>query len=546
MKKRIIAISCLSIAILLILLSSEKFPNIALNQSIKENADTERVYADSSNFSFEHLVQASEDLKKTLIENGYQVADGSYKYSNLEGCKGAIEKFDTCRGANSDTTYGHFIVPRGPGEPDSSVNFYSSNESRVWRMRLDEAIVLLAINPPEARYFTYGLFLYSISTERLKELTGRNYTNPNDSFKDRFIVWSSYGTPLNDDVIKASNPADPYNSATVVVVTANKELGSKLRLLLNDKILPAYGIHRDIVNTLSIPADDFKLGYEKNSDEFRIINKVAHPKDMKRAQEYFNNPPAVLLRIWPPINATITKFEWQDLPQRRTGTNEDYLTGALNALAIAVRNKYQNDLRIGRNMAPIRRFVHPTINECLLEKDGCVGGNPDQIYTHSPAAILTKGKDDFIIAVGVNHVMAGKAKYMSVTVGNAKWEFSIGAIGDEKLNGTAEQYLAYIPKKHPGRDMLVNNVGKFYAYKISRACNNEANCFEVPENSIFCEDSNGNLEECENVEARIPGIDINDSLRIIERAYKDPKGAIGPSLKETLPPKFILFTQNEK
>ena len=497
---------------------------------------------DSSNVSFEHLVRVSEDLKNILIENGYQVADGSYHFFKIEECKRIIEKWGTCWGSNPDSPYGMFLVPKGPGEPDSSVKLESTNRSPRWRMRPDEAIVLLGITPPEAKYFSYDLLLYSISTKRLKELTGRDYINPLDFIKDRFLIYVSYGAPLNDDLIKTSDPVSPFNSATVVIVTANKELDSKLRQLLNDKILPKHGINDDIVNTLSIPADTFKLGYEKNSDEFMMLNRVVHPKDMKQAQEYFENPPAIILRIVPQINTTITKFEWQqDLLKRETGTNEDYLADALETLTNAVLNKHQSNSRISRNWTYVMRWVHPLARGCLLLESGCTGGNPDQTYTFSPTTILTKDKDDFIIVLGVNHVRTGKAKYMSITIRNEKWQFNIDAIGEDKLKGTAEQYLAYIPEKHPGREMLVNNIDKFYAYKISRVCNNETNCYEVPENSLFYEDSNGNFVECEGIEKGILGINIDDDVRIVGRTYRDPQGTTGPSLQEMLPPKFVRF-----
>ena len=77
-----------------------------------------------------------------------------------------------------------------------------------------------------------------------------------------------------------------------------------------------------------------------------------------------------------------------------------------------------------------------------------------------------------------------------------------------------------------------SHIDKFYVYKISRVCNNETNCFEIPENSLFCIDNNGDWVECEGIKRKIPGINIDEVLRIVERNYKDPKGI----MKNSNPP----------
>lgn len=492
-----------------------------------------------SPIDFEVLKNVKSELKNYFQSNNYWAEDGFFYYFFKEYCLYAIRDTGSCSGNNPDTPYGIYLVKRAPGEYATSTIpmapeilqdlglSQQDNWESMWRMRSDEAIVMIALTPPESTYYSYLPYLYS------RPQSGES-TSVSPKVNGRLLYYAAMDSPLNNDNINISE--SKFNSPIVTILTADKTLDKKIIDQLKI-ILPKYGISTAIINTHVVPTDIVKTGYKNQSDDFTMLTRIIKPNNKTLMQEYYENPPVLILRIVPntPENTSSPKFKFTPIPARETGNKESNLSGALTTLANAIKSKYTLNTRSIAIESGISASMLQ-IKKCISYKISCQGDNPDTTYIYyTNVENISNNPNDFLVVAGINHVNTNKAEFSNLAIYNNKYFFGIGSVTNENFTGSANEFTSYATGLN--KNTLINNINQFYAYKIKRNCTGETYCYQLQEDNLVCTDMYGNLIMCPP--PNTPGVDVTDPISVIERAYRDPNGKYGPSYSEIVAPKFI-------
>jgi hypothetical protein len=461
-------------------------------------------------------------FKQALEKDGFTVQQGELVFLDF------IKLYDTgvmpsAWGNNPTTKYIGYFVPPAPGysvDPQLSkiakTLGISGNNSVIWSLRPDEAVVFVGRTPPECRYFSFD-----------PTLQFRTYGN------ERRWVVAPVGDTLNMANIKTDGtpnglPGNPYNQITIVITTADRGIDQRIRAAAQST-----GYSGDMINTLVLPSSMLNMGLENNSDTFTIYIRPALYKDKQAGNEYLNNTPATILRITPNKTTALDPYDVPELKVRGTGKTEFDLMPDLEKLGEAILNKYSN---LNATEVPTSQW-YPNANEGFQRGINLYGPTNDACYLwtenqtlsakthpfndvwqtypflHDRQILLSNNTSDFIIIYGVNHVATGKATYINAGIFGAKAWNGIGAITDVDLNGTAQEYLPDDP-----------NAKYLYVYKIARNANGDQHCFELPTGPGAY------------------GIALDQPLFIAWRIYFEPAAKTGPSYSEIVYDRAMKFS----
>ncbi len=395
---------------------------------------------------------------------------------------------------NKGAPYFRILVPPAPDQTANTIN------PLVFRLRPDEAIVLIGQTPPEAAYFSFTPYLFM-------------RTLPDGK---REMIFNSLGDSINLRTIHTIGQ-DPFNSPFLLIATADKQTEASVRAIARKA-----GYPDAIMNTMVYPSSMLKLGVTDNdSDELILGMRVAKFADPNgTGKQYQDNVPIEVIRITPKEPATPDPLPVPHLRVRGTGVTEMDLMDDLNQLreAIIARNEGFNRTEY---------ITTPIINDgydYLQREKNPFGDTRDTFY--SAAGYLpifgsdlnkemTLGDNDFLMVYGVMHRSTGKATYNNINVYITEKELGIASIFDDDFEGTATNYLP----DNPAAKLM-------YALKIARNCNGESDCLEVraPDNCT--------------------AVTLNSStqLAIGFRAYLEPGTNVGPAATEMLYEHVIKFS----
>lgn len=430
-------------------------------------------------------------LKTALEQNGFDLSYGRAEAWNAtaEWCEG---KVDTAQGFNNEP-YLQVLVPKSaqePGYPASTGEF---------RLRQDEAIVLIGLTPPPVKYFSYTPYLST-----------RMY--PDGS---RYIL-ASLGDQLNNAVIKSIGNS-PFNTPVALIFTPDQGTDARIR-----QALRRAGYPEAIINTIVFPASMLKLGHNDTADVLKIVTRTAVWEDTTAATAYINNPPLKVLRVTPRVQAAAKPFPTPPLRIRGTGQTEMDLTNKLNELRQRII-----DAHPGLHATDIQSIPMCYEGYDLIQRGNWCGDSRDAFYigagylgyaTSDPASTdLTLGDDEFLIVYGVNHVATGKATYMNLNFyADKQAAVFIGSLSDNKFPAAAPGYLP----GDPAADAL-------FAYKVSRHCNEgEDHCLPLAP-----------PEGCTRLK-----LGESTVLTVFDRIYLEPATRVGPALPEILYDRVIKFS----
>lgn len=430
-------------------------------------------------------------FKTALMQDGLDVTYGKAEAWNAtaEWCEGNV---DSAQGFNNEP-YLQVLVPKSaqePGYPALTGEF---------RLRQDEAIVLIGLTPPPVKYFSYTPYL---STRMYPD--GKRY------------ILASLGDQLNNAVIKSIGDS-PFNTPVALIFTPDQGTDARIREALRRAGYPAA-----IVNTVVFPAKMLKLGYNDTADLLRIVTRTAVWEDQTAATAYINNPPLKILRVTPRAETTAKAFPTPPLRVRGTGQTEMDLANKLDKLRQGIIEAHP-----GLHATDIQSIPMCYEGYDLIQRGSWCGDSRDAFYiaagylgyaTTDPASTdLTLGDDEFLMVYGVNHVATGKATYMNLNFyADKKAAVFVGSLSDNKFPAAAPLYLP----GDPATDLL-------YAYKVSRKClKGEDYCLPLSP-----------PEGCSR-------LTLGDStvLTVFDRMYLEPATKVGPALPEILYDRVIKFS----
>ncbi len=338
----------------------------------------------------------------SLEHQGCIVQKGELRYIDiLKYCSEGI--VDSAFGNNVGAPYALALIPPSPGQ-ETSLEFIT--EGVPYKLRKDEAIVLIGKTPPKAYYYSFRSFLLFV-----QNLIGKDYSNEytaGDGKTGKYhMVFGSLGDTIHNYEIKTENTPGgkigyPYDSSTIIITTADQYINKQVR-----KALINAGFSSDIMNNDNIPEGLTKLGLEKNKDNFVILMRAALWENKIIGQEYLDN----LNKHWSviritPKKAIKTSDPWPipKLKVRETSETElNILPNArrnLNYLRYKILKKYDTKdyeaIELNTNLWLMESF------ESFLQDVNVLGESRDALYLRTNNFELTSD-DDFVIYYGVNH-----------------------------------------------------------------------------------------------------------------------------------------------
>ncbi|MFW2500655.1 hypothetical protein [Clostridium diolis] len=393
----------------------------------------------------------------SLEHQGCIVQEGELKYVDiLKYCSEGL--VNTALGNNAGAPYALALVPPSPNQ-ESSIEFIE--EGVPYKLRPDEAIVLIGKTPPKAYYYSFRSFLFFAKNKIGKDYSD-NTTVGNNQTGKYHIIFGSLGDTINNYNINTENTPDgtlgyPYDSSTIIITTADQYINHQVR-----KALINSGFSSDIMNNDNIPEGLVNLGLERGKDTFAILMRASIWENRDIGQEYLDN----LDKYWHVLRITPKKpiknnHSWPvpTLKIRETCKTEfnllPHARDDLNYLRYKILEKYySNDyeaIDLKTNIWVMESF------EGILMDVNVLGESRDALYLRTNNFELTSD-DDFVITYGVNHTQTGKAVYYNSSFYGAKKLNGVSVIYSPDCEGSANEFF---PK-----DCEVSN--NYYVYKMAR------------------------------------------------------------------------------
>lgn len=477
----------------------------------------------------------------TLNNRGFIVQEGKLSYVDIiKLCSEG--KVDSCLGNNVGAPYAACFLPPAPNqnpsegqEPPIEYNPYNTNNYPAnidyiapgfsYKLRPDEAIVLIGITPPPALYYCFRSYVGFIENKPKKDYS-EYITTGNDYTGFYHMIFSSLGDQLNNYNLWTDNtpkgaPGNTYNSSTIIISTADMNINNEIR-----NALVMAGYNQDIMNDDNIPIELVNMGLEAGKDTFIFMMRIALWAQQDMGNQYLNNIDKYIkvLRITPKIPIpNLAPWPVPTLKIRETGITEYQIVpdsrNDLDYLRNEIIKKYGDtdyehvdlDLSIGI----------PDNYNAILRDFNVYGDNRDAVYYKTEDFQLTSD-DDFVIVYGINHERTGKAIYSNASFyGVELFNGVAGAFSTVQFPDTA---MEYFPEGY-------ENAGYYYVYKMARKPD-EGNVVIIPY-------STGNPL------GKAYGVDNNKDVRIVFRVYLDKMAMVGPYVFDVIWDHAILFTKKQ-
>jgi hypothetical protein len=482
------------------------------------------------------------DFVSALRERGFVVQQGALRYIDiLKLCSEG--KVDSCLGNHAGAPYASYFLPPSPGQDPSpgevppvgydpaDPNNYPANISYIepgvnFKLRPDEAIVMIGLTPPPACYFGFRSYVGFVQNKPEKDYS--HVFTIGDAYTGVYHrVWGSLGDTLNNfNIWTANTPGgaagDPFSSSTAIITTADRGINRQVR-----DALSASGFGQDIVNDDNIPPSLVNMGLEKGNDTFLFIMRAAVWVDPSLGAEYLTNLQRLVkvFRITP-RTALACPDPWPvpTLKIKETGISE------FQVVADVVHGlDYLREEIISRFGSSRYNYVDLTPDNWLEGYEGIaldtdlMADNRDATYVKTGDFQLATD-DDFVVIYGVNHGQTGKATFCNASF-----------YGKDLRNGVA---LASVSIEFPNSAIEFfpggyEDAKHYYVCKFARKIDPGRYVIIVPY-------STGNPN------GKAYGVDNCKDVLIGFRSYVDPVAKAGPALFEIVWDRAILFTKRRQ
>ena len=402
---------------------------------------------------------------------------------------------------NPNAPYFSAVLPHVPGQADPVASKGS------FRLREDEAIVVIGVTPPPMAYF-------SLNFHMLRGSLDSNTGPP--------ILWIPVADPVSSLTLEKIGPT-PFNQPFAVVATGHRKTQALVHQMLRAAGLGA------LTNDQIIAPSLFQLGLGAKSDEFIFAMRTAIPSNSDEFNRYMSalREDVRIFRVRPKSdsegNQVTPMFARDPLPVPRmrvsgTGTGELDLNPTLQQLRRRIIAKYPDfkatDIRVDHWFEEPYPGLQRDLYSFLPDQDGVDGATTDATYLATANFTLPDGS--FLVAYGAHHRATGKATYSSVAV-YADDNLGVGlvTVHSPELQGSAQDYINDLP-----------NADMFYAWTFTRANSGFGHITQLPAGT-FCKESSR-------------PVDLS-RLRVGYRAYAEPATQTHPAKSEILFDRLLLF-----
>ena len=318
-----------------------------------------------------------------------------------------------------------FHVPAGPNEPTyrgcvtkTNVCGNGCNPSKdptlntgicinntlpmQWRLRQDEAVVIVGLTPPPSLYYSITTYLMSSYYTSAANMGGATaiFVNPIQKLAvscppgpARCSKFASLNQPLNMIALEQKNNGSSFNQPFSLIISGSKTTANDIKVSIKNRLNLTTFIH-------PLPTDILNMGIDNDQrDVFTALMRVAYPLNESDVDQYYSKPPFSVFRVTPTNNNTkiFTLSTTADITYipRVTNQNEtsstfntssaptlsnDALISALNDLETAIKTAHN---KIGNSGGVVSKFLKPFfVNgiDCVLQGTECNGDCPDTLY----------------------------------------------------------------------------------------------------------------------------------------------------------------------
>ncbi|MFB6612687.1 hypothetical protein ACFCV9_00415 [Streptomyces sp. NPDC056367] len=444
-----------------------------------------------------------ERFKRQLAKSGYVSQSGTEAVFDLNKryCEGAVF---SGMWPNPQSPYIVTNLPEVPGQAPNT------NPPVSWRLRQDEAIVLIGTTPPPEEYFSFDL----------TNVKGSLHTGP--------VVWTAVGDPVNNKTVRTAGPA-PYNRPFALVITGNGRTRSEV-----DKMLHASELG-GATNNMTVPPAMYRLGLDQDADQFLLGMRtaVAEPGFEKALDDYRAAPPLQVFRVRPQSSSgdeTTPVYEPDPLPVpplrvSGTGATELDLNPTLQLLRQRIIDAHPgfeaHDDVVERGFEE----SYPGLQDNLVIDPpitgvGALSNDADDPISHN----FSLPDGSFVVTYGTNHVATGQASYSSITLNaDAHAAVALAAQHNRDLQGSANDFIPDQP-----------DADKLYAWSFSRAGDSG------PSGPHVTRLPSTGTDFCAQFGADRP-VDLS-TIRVVARAYMQPETRTRPALSSLLLDRLLVFT----
>jgi len=213
------------------------------------------------------LQKKAKALKKHLENKGFTVNEGQFLPLNAVEwyCSGFLY---SCNMNNAGAPY-NIVHPPPPPEG----NYGTDTPFPSFRMRRDEAVVLVGPTPPKCTYYSYALFLWY----RWDQAQGRTRK-----------LFDTLGQPLNRFLLNTGG--SDFDKNIVLTFTSDKKVDKDVREAARDA-----GFPEDVLNTYVVPSSGLNTNQalDSASDSMVIVQRTALVTGPKNAED------PIILRVTP-------------------------------------------------------------------------------------------------------------------------------------------------------------------------------------------------------------------------------------------------------
>ena len=457
------------------------------------------------------------------------VANLTPGYAAVEGSAINIDTAKLCCDMRLPTAL--FFNKSAPYVAFSVQNLHSPppmfQELPLFQLRADEAIVVIGVTPPEARFFSYTPYLMT-----------RTYppaTTPE-------LVFASWGDSINVNTIKTLGPG-PFSRQVALIFTPDRGTEARVRAALR-----VAGYPDAMINTLPFPAPILQLGLDPVgqpliNDVFLILNRMSMFTSKPAGQAYLDamansdpsQRPLRVFRITPPRGGALSPFPVQPRRVRGNGTSELAFAPDLERLRKAILDTYKDSYDYTEYHTRVAAYDG---YEYIARRKNTLGDSPDALYyvagympmwdLGNPEDELTLGPNDFLVVYGPRHDATGKATYANINVyASEKVMFSLASVYSDSFGGSVDEYLG---AGDPAARVMY---AKKFAYP-GQCSGTHCSPLVVPANCTpWCP-----------THPACPPFVLNSStkLGIFIRNYLEPSTDVGPAYGELLYDQVIRFS----
>lgn len=167
-----------------------------------------------------------------------------------------------------------------PEVENAPANPYFAPGGWEYKLRQDEAIVLITKLPGSCKYYSY--INYNMFTE---QKSGKDYTDVPGFFsagnEETGLYHPIFGSIGNSVNLSNIHSTKTFDAEAEFVISANRQVTEKLMDCLHEA-----GYPDEVINQMPIPAKTYRMGLQKGADTFSFLQRVSQPEDKEAYKEY--------------------------------------------------------------------------------------------------------------------------------------------------------------------------------------------------------------------------------------------------------------------